>query len=187
MINGPKFWNSLLDKCPAGSILMGGAVRDFIVGVEPKDFDIFYPYRPMYPAIEGWEYKEYNQAEAAKRREDYGLDEDGANVNAERNPLAIVRNYEIPVADDADPIKVQLMGVHFNDARHMYRLFDHTLTLGRYSRKGLFVDARLFESLDTKTVTCTNGHRGENSLNRAKRVVARIDPQGVNDWNFLGF
>ena len=41
MTNGPELWTKILARMPEGSIVAGGAVRDFLIGVEPKDIDVF--------------------------------------------------------------------------------------------------------------------------------------------------
>ena len=41
MTNGPELWTKILAAMPPGSIVAGGAVRDFLIGVEPKDIDVF--------------------------------------------------------------------------------------------------------------------------------------------------
>lgn len=42
MPNGPDLWDAILDRlnCP-GAVVAGGAVRDYFLGVPPKDIDIF--------------------------------------------------------------------------------------------------------------------------------------------------
>lgn len=39
--NGPDLWRAILARMPAGSVIAGGAVRDYLLGVEPKDIDVF--------------------------------------------------------------------------------------------------------------------------------------------------
>lgn len=39
--NGPDLWNAILARMPVGSVIAGGAVRDYLNGVEPKDIDVF--------------------------------------------------------------------------------------------------------------------------------------------------
>jgi hypothetical protein len=39
--NGPELWSAILARMPSGSIIAGGAVRDYLNGVEPKDIDVF--------------------------------------------------------------------------------------------------------------------------------------------------
>lgn len=43
MTNGPDLWKAVLAQMPHGAIIAGGAVRDFFLGVEPKDIDVFCP------------------------------------------------------------------------------------------------------------------------------------------------
>ena len=40
-MTGPDLWKSILSRCPSGSVVAGGAVRDYLLGVEPKDIDVF--------------------------------------------------------------------------------------------------------------------------------------------------
>lgn len=40
-MNGPVLWNEILKQMPAGAIIAGGAVRDYLLGYEPKDIDVF--------------------------------------------------------------------------------------------------------------------------------------------------
>jgi hypothetical protein len=39
--NGPQLWDAILAGMPEGSVIAGGAVRDFLLGFEPKDIDVF--------------------------------------------------------------------------------------------------------------------------------------------------
>lgn len=43
MVNGPDLWNRILARFPSGAIIAGGAVRDYLLGVPPKDIDVFLP------------------------------------------------------------------------------------------------------------------------------------------------
>jgi len=43
MANGPLLWSAILAQMPAGSVVAGGAVRDYLLGYEPKDIDVFAP------------------------------------------------------------------------------------------------------------------------------------------------
>lgn len=42
MLNGPELWDLILGDMPEGAVIAGGAVRDYLLGVEPKDIDVFY-------------------------------------------------------------------------------------------------------------------------------------------------
>lgn len=37
--NGPELWQEIIEKLP-GAVIAGGAVRDYLLGVEPKDIDL---------------------------------------------------------------------------------------------------------------------------------------------------
>ncbi|MDR7061215.1 MULTISPECIES: hypothetical protein [unclassified Sphingopyxis] len=39
-VNGPELWDQILAFFP-GAVIGGGAVRDYLLGVEPKDIDVF--------------------------------------------------------------------------------------------------------------------------------------------------
>jgi hypothetical protein len=39
--NGPDLWRAILAVMPVGSVIAGGAVRDYLNDVEPKDIDVF--------------------------------------------------------------------------------------------------------------------------------------------------
>ena len=41
-MNNPDLWRTILAKVPGG-IIAGGAVRDYLLGVEAKDIDVFVP------------------------------------------------------------------------------------------------------------------------------------------------
>lgn len=43
MDNGPALWRAILEDCPPGAFVAGGAVRDYLLGVTAKDIDVFAP------------------------------------------------------------------------------------------------------------------------------------------------
>lgn len=43
MTNGPELWTKVLEHFPKGATIAGGAVRDYLLGVPPKDIDVFLP------------------------------------------------------------------------------------------------------------------------------------------------
>lgn len=64
MNNGPALWTEILKHFPAGAIVAGGAVRDYLLGLEPKDIDVFITAEqanPPYPEppLEGDELMEF--------------------------------------------------------------------------------------------------------------------------------
>lgn len=177
-MNSPELWLKLLNEAPKGSVLMGGAIVDFMLGIEPKDYDIFHHYQPGMPEVPNyWKFIEmdYNDpVKIAEHQADYGPLGNG-------NPIGSVYNY------DAGGLKVQMIGITYADPRDYFSKFDHTLTLGSFSENGLFVHSKVFESIITKTVTCTNDSRPLMSLARAQAKVARFDPSNFEFWAFEGF
>lgn len=172
IVNNPRTWNQLLNKAPEGAILMGGAIRDFLGNFEAKDYDIFYSYTWPFspPIIPGWIYR-------PRLDKAYGAEWG--------NSIAAVWDYETLIENT--PIKIQLVGVMYDDPLKQINNFDHTLTLGVYGPGGMYVDSRLFQSIFNKTVTCTNNNKPDKSLIRAQNAVKKIDQHGADNWTYQGF
>ena len=181
-MNGPKLWQKLLDSAPKGAIIMGGAVVDYVLDVEPKDFDIFFTDRPGALAVipAGWQLTEQdfnNPVWRAEHHEQYlqGVDGDG------NMPIVTINEYLVDVR------LVQMIGVHYPNPRQHFRNFDHSMTLAYFSEKGLFVSRKVFESIATKTITYVSTNQDPiakaKSLARAKKKAARYG----GNWSFIGF
>jgi len=185
MINNPQTWNTLLEKAPPGAVLMGGAVRDYLLNQEAKDYDIFHTYQYGIPEIPGWKYIP-REVVAGEVHPDYDIVVDG-----QPNPIGSVYDYDVLIKNDGEilpkKIRVQLVGVHYADPTEHFKHFDHTLTLALYGSKGMIVDRRLFNSIHNKVVTCTNKAKPLKSLNRAISVINRIDPKKADAWIYQGF
>lgn len=150
MINTPKLWNRLLEQSPKGSCLMGGAVVDYYFGMEAKDFDIFCEYNPwdgvLWTAPVNWVLtaQDFNNPEwVAEHQEQYkqGIDENGAH------PIGSVNEYLVDGAH-----LVQLVAVMYKDPAKHFKNFDHSFTLGKYTKAGLFIHREVFKARDTKTI-----------------------------------
>lgn len=174
LTNNLQTWNELLDVSPVGSVLMGGAIRDWVCNVEAKDYDIFCTQTPDFFDAPGWVKipKDFNKIDHAENY--HNLD------------IESVHDYDVTTAA-GHVVRVQMIGVNHDDPREFFKSFDHTLTLGRYGGKGLLVDKRMTDSLINHEVTCLNSANKKKSLERAIRAVLRIDPEGVDGWKFLGF
>ncbi len=53
-MSNTQLWSQLLSEAPTGSVLMGGAVVDALLELEPKDYDIFHPYKLGLPKVPGY-------------------------------------------------------------------------------------------------------------------------------------
>lgn len=122
-MNGPAFWNKLLQDVQTtwrmGGVVAGGAVRDWMLGIEPKDIDIFVG---------------------------RGFDiADGDLVPNGWNFIRTVGRDEYPGAMDefniseyrVDDTIVQVMFLRHGFHDH-YGQFDNNLTKGRYEPRAVF-------------------------------------------------
>lgn len=192
MNNGPKVWNQLLAGSPEGSVIMGGAIVDymasqyFIGDTNPKDFDIFHTYHVGMPDVSAmWEYVPMNyndKVQALLHKMDYGEDK----------KIGSVYNYNVVVPGifgGNQIVRIQMIGVHYEDPKDHFQNFDHTLTLGSYSENGLFIHQKVFESLTNKEVTYLRKEpdAGSKSWLRASNKVVRYNPGNLDSWVFKGF
>lgn len=180
MWNKPAIWDELLKAAPKGSVLMGGAVRDFYWGYEAKDYDIFYSYKPGLPEIEGWKYVPKDDFPPDGPHPDYDI----AALNG-TNPIGCVYDYEVNYHGKV--LKVQLVGVHYANPLDHFANFDHSLTLGIYDNQGMFLHKKLVHALENKEVELLNPANSPKSMARATSVIKRIDPYGALNWKYLNF
>lgn len=107
--NGPELWGKVLASLPAGAIVAGGAVRDHLLGVEPKDIDVFLP-------VDAWpsngfsgfqtlgadkdaEYEAMPTIAVVVRGERLGYQVDVVGIYAERTtPADIVGTFDFGIA-----------------------------------------------------------------------------------------
>lgn len=187
MHNGPKLWNKLLSEAPEGSVLMGGAVVDWHLGHEAKDYDIFHTYKVGEPVNlpPNWKMTEaqFNDeawAEAHQQQYLQGIDENGGH------PIGSVYEYMID-----NHFIVQLIGVNYEDPKTHFKNFDHSLTLGRYTKTGLFIHKKVFDSIHNHVVEyVSKNHELESvqrSLARAKSKVKKYTADHGNNWAFKNF
>jgi len=66
--NGPELWKVILTKFPPEAIIAGGAVRDYLLGVEPKDIDVFVPSSDFIDNIE-WKEEGFMYLGDARQKE----------------------------------------------------------------------------------------------------------------------
>lgn len=186
-MNNPELWRQLLQQAPKGSVLMGGAVVDFMCGIQPKDYDIFYRYHPGMPEVSvNWMFVEMDYNDPVQLKQ-HNADYQQLN-NGQPNPIGAVYNYKVPSVEGV--LDVQMIGVQYQDPKDHFQNFDHTLTLGSYSETGMFVHEKVFESLATKTITYIgkdNPKAKMRSRNRALEKASRIDPNGWMNWNTPNF
>lgn len=107
--NGPLLWSQILDQMPKGSIVAGGAVRDYLLGVEPKDIDVFfsmaeYPeggllnFQPILGDDLALDYTAVPAIDTVQRKVIGGWTVDAIGlVMAEPTPLSIVSEFDFAI------------------------------------------------------------------------------------------
>lgn len=184
-MNSPILWERLLGDAPKGSVLMGGAVVDYIAGHEAKDYDIFYSYKPgLQPVLpEKWVLSEaqFNDPEwVAQHHEQYlqGVDANG------NSPISTVYEYIV-----AGLHKVQLIGVNYDNPLDHLKNFDHSLTLGWYTKNGMSVHRKVFESLHTKVIRYVSKNLDKKAVSKSyARALNKAHKYGPDaGWLYGGF
>lgn len=157
LANGPELWDALLKGVPHGSIIAGGAVRDFLLGVKPKDVDIFVPDTPD------------NREAVAEHWCDLELEDDekgkGAAYTAVKDVAHVFHGHKFGHVVDV------VMMRNF-DAPKMVAAFDFAIVRSWY-------DGVLHDSVEAqldrhfKSVTMLSDRTRDRSRTRFKRFEAR--------------
>lgn len=159
MKNGPELWNAILSHFPKGSFLAGGALRDYVLGVEPKDFDVFVNYVDYDPNVEGMKNIDYDSDEHAQEYEAV-------------SEIAIVMKGEV------EGVKVDFIGIHEPDPVKVIESFDTGISQIMYAAPGMmYKKAAFVTDLENKTVTVLRGDRMERTVARFKRFNEKMDGQ----------
>jgi hypothetical protein len=160
---------------------MGGAIVDSLVGAVPKDYDIFCTKRVGWNIPQNWKYIKPENADQIKARQaEYDIENKQG-----LNPIKEVNDFDVELDDKI--IRVQLIYVDYDDARKHLKNFDHTLTLAWFSKNGVYIHRKVFESLNTKTVTLLNNKKPEKSKLRALKKIEKLDPEGKDNWKLIGW
>lgn len=173
-MNDPIFWAELLNNVTRASgyryhgVIAGGAPRDYILGLDVKDIDIFVPNWPADGDVprfiegleaRGWEY------EGETTRETYH----GA-----------FRVFNFVVEDT--PIQMILLEGTFED--HFNR-FDHSLTRCYYRPfEGLQLKPEFLRSMHNRVINLWQGHDRERTIERMDGLVDKlnaVDPGWTHD------
>jgi hypothetical protein len=153
--NGPALWSELLAQLP-GAVVAGGAVRDYFLGVEPKDIDIFLS-SDKYTIPEGFE----------------PLGDDRSSEYAALPDIAIVTRGTI------NGFQVDLVGMANLNAETLLDTFDFGISRSMFA-DGVIVDTPEAKfDRDNKVVTMILDDRTERSVKRFERFNERMG--GVYD------
>jgi hypothetical protein len=175
MNNGPPLWNAILDQMPPGSIIAGGAVRDYFLGVVPKDIDVFVQPPPkIVPAtMEGDPFASLELMISHDPRVGLHRIDDRYERKEEyeaMNNIALVSSGEM-FGWKVDAVEL----IEPRTGWELIREFDFAVTRSWFGG-GIVVHDTLFAGLDRrdKAVTLLLNDRPERSLKRFERFNARM-------------
>lgn len=153
--NGPELWAIILESMPSGAIVAGGAVRDYLLGVEPKDVDVFCPSE----ALGGFNFTGFEPL-GDDRREEY-------------DALPLI---DLVQRTRVNGVQVDLVGVHMPDwsPRALVETFDFGITRSWFDSDGLHDTAEAGFDRSTKTVTRLVHDRPERAEVRFARFNERM-------------
>lgn len=177
-------------------VLSGGAIRDTILGTEPKDYDIFVPDRHFLRELSDvglierlshnldpnvWAVDEISVSEFTRRDYGPGTIDRVFNVTRLMDHLGADSQGLYPVKT----VQLVLLGRHSSVPMHI-ATFDHAINSSTYSlRSGLFLSPELLKALTEGTIEVDPildvQHR---NVQRVLRVAAK-NGLTVLRWNYL--
>jgi len=173
-MNGPQFWAQLLRGIENQAIIAGGAVRDWFMGLEPKDIDLFiHESNPNDPST----WHQFEWARDPEILRDILGDEDypGALGNIIAVEDYIVQGVKINVVRINTDLSIEeYIDTYFdiNICKAFYRADADNTRLGHVEC--------LFDFLtDLENRTITIRRYGPNSRARANRIQQRF---GATEW-----
>ncbi len=155
--NGPELWDAILAELPGGAIVAGGAVRDYLLGVEPKDIDVFIA--------------------ANKFMNPAGFHELGEDKDAEYGAMSEICVVTRGVVADR---QVDLVGVDYPNVSDMIERFDFGVARCWYDGE-LHDTPEAAADRANKTVTLFLDDR----LERSRARFARFNERMGGDWRLI--
>lgn len=162
----PETWREVfweVKKTFPGAIIAGGALRDWYLGKEVKDVDIFVPWHPVQgPMLDGWKPMSVEFLE----EEGYGLQR------------AVQGVWE----KEVEGIKFQIIKVSFLGPNFVYDLmhnFDIGLckvwgrTEGVFEAEEVYFHPDFVKDAYNRTLTVTNFETPQSTVKRMKRLSAK--------------
>lgn len=156
-MNGFIFWNDVLNRVRdvywgASTFIAGGCVRDYFIGLEPKDIDVFIQANPTGQLPAGFEW----DLERPERPE----------YEAGLNGIRGIEDFVY------QGTKINVIYIGQNPYDYTTTHFDSRINQGYVNINFLEVPAATMRDLESKTYTI---HRmGPNSMNRAERFLEKV-------------
>jgi hypothetical protein len=165
--NGPELWAELLEQLPNG-IIAGGAVRDWFLGVPPKDIDIFFG-ASDFPHV------------GAQFQQVVG---DKWDANSERaEEYEAMSDIGIVLRGEIEGLQIDLVGLNVPvcDPSELLALFDFGITRCAFAPEWLIDSAEAEQDRLNKTVTLLLDDRPERAQVRFDRFNERMG----GGWTFV--
>lgn len=169
MINGPELWDLILGDMPEGAVIAGGAVRDYLLGVEPKDIDVFYAWPAPSSEPIDWESIEIflePDARVGLHRID--------NIYERQEEYEAMTNINLVSSGTMYGFKVDAIELtEMDSAEQLVNGFDFAINQCWYDGFDLYHTGAADDDLHRKTVTLLSNDRRERSLKRFDRFNER--------------
>lgn len=169
--NGPALWETLLEELAVdGAVVAGGCIRDYLLGFEPKDIDIFVPVTnrqefeefiyslndsPLWSVelIEGEEYR----------------------VHDPHSIIGVAEGEALGL-----PVNIVARCSHIEGAWELINSFDYGILQWSFQSTdtGIVATTAALMDLANRTATLTHDGTYEQSLDRYARWLKRVTPVG---------
>lgn len=166
-MNGPRLWTNILNQIPGDSVIAGGCVRDWMLGVPEKDIDVFYnnvPGEGDFVLQNGWRLAE---EQVQQQHYDRGLNGIRGIVDA------VYQDHRVQLIRLNDDVN---LGQYITN-------FDISICKGNFRVfEGLLIPAPMARDLEEKKIFC-EGQTNQTSV-RARWFLEKIS-QYEQGWEIL--
>ena len=163
-MNTPEMWQDVLARIKTANpnietaMIAGGCIRDYFIGIQPKDIDVFVRYGP----------RNFTPFQLPR---DFGFADDVQPDNEEYDDTAIINTMYFSYNNTL--INVIVLDAHVEVADYITTGFDVAICKGRVTDNGnMFLPYQMLQDLNNKTLTVTNPSAG--TTRRLTRFLTRI-------------
>lgn len=169
MLNGPKLWDQLLEAVGVdGAVIAGGCIRDYMLGLEPKDYDIFVPCQ----TLKEWTDLKYAKFAGVSTLWELSDTQEGAEYNKSdfgETPLLGVMEGEML------GVRVNIIArtSHADGPEALIRSFDFHVLQAYYAGDMVEATPAMTRDIHQKRATLAHEKHKEQSIARFERFNAR--------------
>lgn len=167
--NGPELWDAILKEMNPGAVIAGGAVRDYLLDVEPKDIDVFMG-NPVVPPVSSdpndLSFLEYRDP----RNQLFRIDDRYERMEE----YAAVSNITVVSSGTMFGYKVDAIEIEDFDPATLLDGFDFSINRSMYFDQAIIDTEEARNDRERGTVTLKLGDRMERSEKRFSRFNERM-------------